>query len=200
MFFAYSRDWLTISSGVSVGRCFTETSAGVPGAAADGGAIGAGAGPCANTVLATNVVVSSTSALATAPFISPLVALPFSCRRTSEEHQGNQIVINSAGIICMAVARVNTLRLSCARWSLPVFAFKPLQSDLDQRFWEPCQGSDYCDAWNTNGNETSTDPPDGAGKRQRAISDLMQLATSASPSVSSPTSTPDTVPACVIVQ
>ena len=83
MFFAYSRDWLTISSGVSVGRCFTETSAGAPGAAAaDGGAIGAGAGPCANTVLATNVVVSSTFAFTTAPFLSPLVALPFPCRRT----------------------------------------------------------------------------------------------------------------------
>src|SRR4029079_17883460 len=75
-----------------------------------------------------------------------------------------------------------------------------LQSDLDQRFWEACQGSDYCDAWKTNGKETSTDPPDGAGKRHRAISDLMQLATSASPSVSCSTSTPDTVPACVIVQ
>jgi len=35
----------------------------------------------------------------------------------------------------------------------------------------------YCDAWKTNGNETSTEPPDGAGKRHRAISDLMQLAT-----------------------
>src|SRR5437763_16941073 len=58
----------------------------------------------------------------------------------------------------------------------------------------------YWDAWKTNGKETSTDPPEGAGKRQRAISDLMQLATSASPSVSCSTSTPETVPACVIVQ
>src|SRR5262245_12094678 len=64
MFFAYSRDWLTISSAVSVGRCFTETSA----APADGGAIGVGAGPCANTVLATKVVVSKTFAFTTAPF------------------------------------------------------------------------------------------------------------------------------------
>ena len=58
----------------------------------------------------------------------------------------------------------------------------------------------YCEDWKTNGNETSTEPPDGAGKRHRATSDLMQLATSASPSVSCSTSTPDTVPACVIVQ
>ena len=48
----------------------------------------------------------------------------------------------------------------------------------------------YCEAWKTNGNETSTEPPAGAGKRQRATSDLMQLATSASPSVSCSTSTP----------
>src|SRR5450755_2965902 len=58
----------------------------------------------------------------------------------------------------------------------------------------------YCDDWKTNGNETSTEPPDGAGKRQRAMSDLMQLATSASPRVSCSTSTPETVPACVMVQ
>src|SRR3954470_18627663 len=71
MFFAYSRDWLTISSAVSVGRCFTETSA-AAGAAppAEGGAIGAGAGPCANTVLATKVVVSKTFAFTTAPILS----------------------------------------------------------------------------------------------------------------------------------
>src|SRR3954465_9250781 len=150
MFFAYSRDWLTISSGVSVGRCFTEASAGAPGVAADGGAIGAGAGPCANTVLATNVVVSSTFALTTAPFLSPLVALTLPCRRTRKEHQGNQVVINSAGIICMPPARVNTLRLSYARRSLRLPTPLPPQSDLDQRFWEACQGSDYCDAWKTN--------------------------------------------------
>jgi hypothetical protein len=58
----------------------------------------------------------------------------------------------------------------------------------------------YCDDWKTNGNETSTEPPAGAGNRQRATSALMQLATSASPSVSCSTSTPETVPACVIVQ
>src|SRR3954452_14141222 len=107
--FAYSTDWLTISSGVSVGRCLTETSAGAAGAAADGGASGGGAGPCANTVLATSVVVSRTFTLTTAPFLSPLVALTFSCRRTYIEHQGNQVVINSAGIICMPPPRVNTL-------------------------------------------------------------------------------------------
>src|SRR6476659_5976060 len=90
MFFAYSRDWLTISSGVSVGRCFTETSA-VPGpgaaaAGADGGAIGAGGVPCANTVLARKEVVSRTFAFTTAPFLSPLVALTFANRRTLREH------------------------------------------------------------------------------------------------------------------
>jgi hypothetical protein len=58
----------------------------------------------------------------------------------------------------------------------------------------------YCAAWNTNGNDTSTEPPAGAGKRQREISDLIQLATSLSPIVSFSTSTPDTVPAAVIVQ
>ena len=82
MFFAYSRDWLIISSAVSVGRCFTETSAGAP---ADGGAIGAGAGACANTVLAIKVVVTSTFTFTTAPFLSPLVAHTFPSRRTSEE-------------------------------------------------------------------------------------------------------------------
>src|SRR6267142_4496602 len=56
----------------------------------------------------------------------------------------------------------------------------------------------YCDDWKTNGNDTSTEPPAGAGKRQRATRALMQLATSASPSVSCSTSTPETVPACVI--
>src|SRR5450432_2752475 len=58
----------------------------------------------------------------------------------------------------------------------------------------------YSDDWKTNGNETSTEPPAGAGKRHRATRALMQLATSASPRVSDSTSTPDTVPACVIVQ
>ena len=29
----------------------------------------------------------------------------------------------------------------------------------------------YCEDWKTNGNDTSTDPPDGAGKRQRATKD-----------------------------
>src|SRR3569623_560216 len=58
----------------------------------------------------------------------------------------------------------------------------------------------YCEAWNTNGNDTSTDPPAGAWKRHLATSDLMQLATSLSPIVSLSTSIPDTVPAAVMVQ
>src|SRR6187551_2492264 len=108
MFLPYSRDWLTISSGVSVGRCFTETSAAAPGAAppADGGAIGAGAGPCANTVLAIKVVVSRTFAFTTAPFLSP---------NTPKESQRNQILINSAGIIGMSTRPVN--RHGCANRS-----------------------------------------------------------------------------------
>jgi len=44
------------------------------------------------------------------------------------------------------------------------------------------------------------DPPAGAGKRQRATSCLMQLDTSESPMLSSAMSTPDTVPAAVMVQ
>src|SRR5437667_7673250 len=63
-----------------------------------------------------------------------------------------------------------------------------------------CSGPHYCEAWKTNGNETSTEPPAGAGKRQRDTSDLMQLATSESPSVSCSMSVPETVPAAVIVQ
>jgi len=43
--------------------------AGVPPLAS----IGAGAGPCANTVLAMKVVVSNTFAFTTAPFLSPFV-------------------------------------------------------------------------------------------------------------------------------
>src|ERR1035438_2288443 len=81
---------------------------------------------------------------------------------------------------------------------LDLSLFEHLAADpLQGKLWVRCA---YWEDWKTNGNETSTDPPEGAGKRQRAMSDLMQLATSASPRVSCSTSTPETVPACVMVQ
>ena len=73
MFLAYSRDWLTISS-ARQRRALLHGDVGGTGTVAppaEGGAIGAGAGPCANTVLAMKVVVSRTFAFTTAPFLSP---------------------------------------------------------------------------------------------------------------------------------
>src|SRR5262245_58181853 len=91
MFLAYSFDWLTISSEVNVGRCFTETSA-VPGAAppAEGGAIGAGAGPCANTVLARRVLINTAFTFTTAPF-------PFTQLRLLFQSGGPRRILRKSG-------------------------------------------------------------------------------------------------------